>query len=400
MTIGIVTTWFERGAAYVSRQYMELLEQEHRVLIYARGGESYSKNDANWNLPNVTWGRKAICQINNTPTSRSDLLKWVRSNDIDIVIFNEQHWWPPVIWLKELGVVVGTYVDYYTEETVPLFGVFDFLLCNTKRHLSAFDWHPCAHYLPWGTNVDLFVPGEKEARDLEKVVFFNSSGYSPGRKGVDVLLRAFLRLDAPEAKLLLHTQIDLLKHYADLKNEMRQLQEEGRLEIVRETITAPGIYFRADVYCYLSRLDGIGLTLPEAISCGLQVITPDQPPMNEFVEDGQNGRLIRVEKEYCRNDGYYWPQCQVSEDDLVQKMRNFVDQRTQLPEMKRRARQYALDHLDWATRQGELSRIMTEARAGGVAPGMKKKIKDFELSKSTFKMLVRVPYRMMKNILR
>ena len=39
MNIGIVTTWFERGGAYVSRQYRDLLKNDFNVFIYARGGE-------------------------------------------------------------------------------------------------------------------------------------------------------------------------------------------------------------------------------------------------------------------------------------------------------------------------------------------------------------------------
>lgn len=41
MNVGIVTTWFERGAAYVSRQYLEALRSDsnNSVYIYARGGD-------------------------------------------------------------------------------------------------------------------------------------------------------------------------------------------------------------------------------------------------------------------------------------------------------------------------------------------------------------------------
>ena len=34
MKIGIVTTWFERGAAYVSRQYRDVLAQKVPVVLY------------------------------------------------------------------------------------------------------------------------------------------------------------------------------------------------------------------------------------------------------------------------------------------------------------------------------------------------------------------------------
>lgn len=60
MNIGIVTTWFERGAAYVSRQFEQVLEKDgHNVFILARGGEKYAKGDPKWDLDNVHWGKNA-----------------------------------------------------------------------------------------------------------------------------------------------------------------------------------------------------------------------------------------------------------------------------------------------------------------------------------------------------
>ncbi len=34
MNIGIVTTWFERGAAYVSRQYLEAFRSDSNNSVY------------------------------------------------------------------------------------------------------------------------------------------------------------------------------------------------------------------------------------------------------------------------------------------------------------------------------------------------------------------------------
>jgi 1,2-diacylglycerol 3-alpha-glucosyltransferase len=55
VNIGIVTTWFERGAAYVSRQYAKSFLSKHDVLIYARGGDQKWDND--FNCTNVTWAK-------------------------------------------------------------------------------------------------------------------------------------------------------------------------------------------------------------------------------------------------------------------------------------------------------------------------------------------------------
>jgi hypothetical protein len=182
MNIGIVTTWFERGAAYVSKQYMQLLEKENNVFIYARGGEEYAKGDLKWDTKNVSWGKKDYTRFVPMHIHKKDFKRWIDNNKIDVILFNEQHWWEPMIWCKEWGIKTGAYIDYYTEETIPFFEVYDFLICNTQRHYSAFNWHKQCSLVPWGTDIKLFKPNQKRGIDREKVVFFNSSGMNPDRK--------------------------------------------------------------------------------------------------------------------------------------------------------------------------------------------------------------------------
>ena len=207
--IGIVTTWFERGAAYVSRQYRDLLKDDYNVFIYARGGEEYATGNPNWDDESVTWGKKAILPIP-VAIEKKDFEKWIKKNNIEIILFNEQQWWMPIIWAKESGVICGSYIDYYTEETIPLFQVFDFLICNTKRHLEAFSWHSAVYYIPWGTDVDLFSPNSDEVVCKDGVVFFHSAGMSPERKGTDQLINAFASLKGKK-KLIIHSQVELSK---------------------------------------------------------------------------------------------------------------------------------------------------------------------------------------------
>ena len=153
MRIGIVTTWFERGAAYVSRQYRDLLRKNgDDVLIYARGGERYAQNDPSWNTPDVTWGKKCAVQ-RITGIDRKDFVSWIRRNNLELIIFNEQWWFPPVYWAMECGCRTVAYIDYYTEATVDSFSIYDGLICNTQRHYSVFKKHPYCQYIPWGTDL-------------------------------------------------------------------------------------------------------------------------------------------------------------------------------------------------------------------------------------------------------
>lgn len=399
MKIGIVTTWFERGAAYVSKQYEQLLEKENDVFIYARGGEKYAKGNDIWDRKNVTWGAKAIFQINGTPINKKDFKQWINTNKIEILLFNEQQWWPPVVWAKEWGIKVGSYIDYYTEETVPLFEIYDFLICNTMRHYSAFSWHNNCHYLPWGTDINLFTPQEKK-KDIGKLVFFNSAGHNPDRKGVGPLLLAFNKVSSNKnVKLVIHTQVNLKNYYPHLSDIIDKLLQHNKLEVITQTVSAPGLYYLADVYCYISKLDGIGLTVPEALSCGLPVITPNNAPMNEFIQDNVNGKLVDVQKLFCRKDAYYWPQLEVNDESLVNCLQYYIDNIKKIDMYKKDARKYAVDNLNWFQREDELANIFYNSIKNNIGKDIIKKIKFYEIKEYLSK-LYTLPIRIYKNISR
>jgi len=150
---------------------------------------------------------------------------------------------------------------------------------------------------------------------------------------------------------------------------MSRLVKEKRLRVITETVPAPGLYHLGDVYVYPSRLDGIGLTVPEALACGLPVITCDQPPMNEFV-NSSNGRLVPVQRLYPRRDGYYWVQCEIDEGMLCREMQYFVDDPTRVLDLKRSARVYAEEKLDWKRNSAGLPEIfgLAEKRACQPSP--------------------------------
>lgn len=176
-----------------------------------------------------------------------------------------------------------------------------------------------------------------------KVTFFNSAGMNPLRKGTDSFIRALTMCeDRRNIKALIHTQVNLREFFPQLASSIDGLINEGVLELVEKTIPAPGLYYKADVYVYPSILDGIGLTVPEAISSGLACIASNNPPMNEFVNDDL-GALIPINRLYARNDGYYWPQCRCDVNALREIICKFASAPLDVVKMKKRARLYALD---------------------------------------------------------
>jgi len=349
--IGIVTTWFERGAAYVSRQYRAALEDRHELRIYARGGEKSGRGDPRWDDPAVTWGR-SVPTHGNTAFHLGHFRSWLLREQPELVLFNEQHWWPPVLLCRDLGIRTAAYVDYYTEQTVPLFANYDLLLCHTRRHHSVFDWHPGAVYLPWGTEIELFVPSAETPVQPGVVTFFHSAGHNPHRKGTDFVLEAFGRMER-KARLVIHAQRPLSEPL------MRQVAEQS-VELRTGDVAAPGLYHLGDVYVYPTRLEGLGLTVPEALACGLPAIVPDCPPMSEHVPDSAGCR-VRIERYQPRGDGYYWPQCLVDVDALRAAMERYAERPAELEPLRRAARDHAERRLDWKLHARELPAILEAA---------------------------------------
>ncbi|MEA5583322.1 glycosyltransferase [Nodularia harveyana UHCC-0300] len=358
MNIGIVTMWFERGAGYVSRQYRQIFSLNHNVFIYARAGE-YPKGDPIWDDASVTWGKISNLPVP-TAIDQKDFETWIKHKNIDVVFFNEQQWWEPLSWCLNLGLKTGAYVDYYTEETIPFFTAYDFLICNTKRHYAAFSWHPQAFYVPWGTNTSIFKPQNFEPSNADKITFFHSCGYSPKRKGTDFVIGAFKNTTKP-AKLIIHSQVDLIKALPEQSQVIQELKDQGSLECIEKTVTAPGLYHLGDVYVGPSRLEGLGLPMIEAQACGLPLVTCDNPPMNEFVIQGVS-YAAKIDRLWSRNDGYYWPQCSPNIQNLTEILDFYAGEFSNIHKWKRDARRYAEDNFNWMDRAAQIDFILNETK--------------------------------------
>ncbi len=98
-----------------------------------------------------------------------------------------------------------------------------------------------------------------------------------------MLIQSFSLIKDKNIKLIIHTQIPLCGEID--RNIISILKEEKRIEVIERSVSAPGLYHLGDVYVYPTYLEGIGLTIAEAISSGLPVIVPDAAPMNEFVNE-------------------------------------------------------------------------------------------------------------------
>ncbi|HVZ48061.1 MAG TPA: glycosyltransferase family 4 protein [Gemmatimonadaceae bacterium] len=109
-------------------------------------------------------------------------------------------------------------------------------------------------------------------------------------KGVDLLIRAFARVAAPEAVLEIagagdfRSALEALARSLDLGDRVRFLgfvSEAEKLALLR----------RAWAVVLASPKEGWGLTNVEAAACGTPVVASDSPGIRESVRDGETGFL-------------------------------------------------------------------------------------------------------------
>lgn len=356
MRVGIVTTWADCGAGQVSLAYaQELTALGCEVAIYSRG--QYLR-DQRWCVSDQRpWSLELdSCLQGLTRVQPGQFARWLRRFRPDWLIFNEQRSWQPVIQARELGVRCAAYIDYYRADTVELFQLYDLLLCHTRRHYDAFWMDTRARYIPWGVDLKRFCPGKRQINSRHAsaplvVVHSAGMGGPSDRKGTDLALQAF-HATTGQAQFLLHTQLPR-SQWPNVWG--RVIDADRRIKVLEGSIDPVHLYQAGDLYLYPSRLEGIGLTLPEALACGLAAITTDVQPMSEFVVHGITGSLVPVHQFRGRCDGYYWPEAWIDSQSLTAALQHYVDNPQLARSQGEQARAYMCRERNWSVRAREIA---------------------------------------------
>lgn len=352
LNIGFVSIWFERGQAYVTKLIRDALAENHNTFVFARTGGVYGKQmletGGQWNVPNLTTYPDYHIRPEN-------LVKWIKKNSLDIVIFNEEYDWDLVRAAKSTDAGVITYLDYYKEEWRPFMPLYDGILCSTFRSFDLVRSIGNAYYMGWAVDTSIFKP----QRDKATHTFYHNAGWLGinYRKMTPAAILAFDALSRvlDDVSLFVHSQVGLEK----LPQEVRQiLFNNKRITYHVATVPAPGLYHRGTVHIFPSKLEGLGLPLMEGLACGLPAIVADAPPMNEFVRDGYNGLLARVGKTVTRRDNIAFPECIIDMNDLVDKMYYLATRPSLVDEMSRNALSFVEENLSLEKMRVRLQEIV------------------------------------------
>lgn len=353
LRIGFISAWFERGQAYVTKTIRDALHRRHETHVLARTGRVYGvpmlESKGFWDVPNLT----------THPDQKLPLRvveEWIRDRRLDMVIFNEEYDWDLVQCCKRQGVRVLTYLDYYQYGWRDLMAVYDAVLCSTRRTFELVKGFCNAHYIGWAVDSELFRPQENGER---KHTFFHNAGWLGVnyRKMTPVTVVAFEAVSRhmPDVSLLVHAQAEMER----LPHEVVQIvRRNPKITYHVATLPAPGLYHKAAILVFPSKLEGLGLPLLEGMACGLPAIATDAPPMNEFVRDHENGLLVPVSVAVPRDDAIAFPEALVSVNDLAVKMAQLAQDPSLVRRMGKQAREFIVGEMDMDRFAGRLSDVI------------------------------------------
>jgi len=138
--------------------------------------------------------------------------------------------------------------------------------------------------IEYGAPTNLFNPGKK-SDDIFRVLFVGRVG---PRKGIHYLINAWISLKLPNAELLLvginEFPRDWLERY---RGSVRYISSVPYQQLNK-------YYNDANVFVLPSLVDGFGLVLLEAMSCGIPVITTTNTAGPDIITDGVEGFIVSI----------------------------------------------------------------------------------------------------------
>ena len=320
--IGFVTTAFARGIPYVTQTLRRaIIDLGHTAYMFVRAGmiygQSMRESAGEWDWPNRTdYPDHAIPPL--------ALVQWASFHRLDGVVFVEEPQAELPMTLQKAGIKTMQQIDNYLSlQQRPYLRFNDLLLCVTHRAhaiLQEWDKGEQTQYIGWGVPDDHFVEASTltEARRFD---FVSSQGWIgiDARKGLDTLLAALAcqPVDGNPPEVLIHCQLpqEQALHVIGWDRPLppHVIWESGDYPPPR------GVYGLGRVVVQPSKMEGLGLSLIEALTNGRPVITINAAPMHEWV-DANSGWLIEPDGWRPHPDGSCYQQAVIRPETLWKTM--------------------------------------------------------------------------------
>ena len=292
MKVGVSSYWFNRGQGVVGRQLRSALESlGHETFVLARPTRETNIKPSFVDSDGV-WDQQGVTVASDYRIPREEMLAWGRDNSLDVALFDQNYQFDEIRALRESGIrTYGRFVwEHFSAEHVePATGaftsVYSVTACEERRYRDLGLETP---RVPWGIHPELIR--EPVETDSGVVRLFFPGGFMSKRKPLEPTLKAFRKAKGSELRLVVKAQVE---RGVDAVRDAARKDE--RIEVIAEDLPTDEhlrLFASADACLAPSRWEGLGLHLFEATALGLPIVTNDNPPMNEVVEDGRNGLLV------------------------------------------------------------------------------------------------------------
>lgn len=304
MKVGVSSYWFNRGQGVVGRQLRSALETlGHETFVLARPTRETNIKPSFVDDAGV-WDQEGVTVASSYQIPGEEMLAWAQENSLDAALFDQNYQFEEIGALRDAGVrTFGRFVwEHFGAEHVEparraLTSVYSVTACEEERYRQLGLDTP---RVPWGIHPELIrdpTPNENGT-----VRLFFPGGFMSKRKPLEATLKAFRKAKGDDLRLVVKAQVE--RGVDGVRNAARK---DERIEVIAEDLPTDEhlrLFASADACLAPSRWEGLGLHLFEATALGLPIVTNDNPPMNEVVQGGRNGLLVRGKpsKERPRSD--------------------------------------------------------------------------------------------------
>jgi glycosyltransferase involved in cell wall biosynthesis len=375
--VGIVTKWFNRGQAFVSRYVRDALDERgHETFILARPTKDKGPMAAHVDRTGV-WDQPGVTEAEDWEVTYEEYVRWIETNSIDVVHWDNCYQHDEIRRLRESGVkTIGRFVweMFSPEDAGPAKAAYDVLYSMTRCEQARYaELGIDSPYVQWGIHPELleYAPDldagaalsgrpEREAEGAtgdDLVRFYFPGALLGPRKPHKEVVEAFRNARGDNLRLIFKAQLERRMNYLT-----KAVEADPRIELVVDDMPTPEhlrLFASCDVCLGPSRWEGLGLFLYEAAAFGMPQISNDSPPMNEVVRDGVNGLLVGDRRDGSADSGI--PSMTPDVAELTAAIERLADpaERSRLAEGARATR----EHLSWDRTVAEYGKLI-ELAAG------------------------------------
>ena len=331
MRTGFISQAAICGHTYVNKLFARAVDEPY---ILCTQGVKHQDTSEWENFDNVDFIQESLFEL-----PHDVVLNWVKENKLDAVFFNEIEDWELVKKVREECKTIGYFVsDRVPERTENRYiENFDAILFCNEGAYESFAAFKNTHFLNWGVEPELFVKRDPQ------YFFTHSAGWGgvADRKCTPEVVRALSKV---KEGAILYTQKCV--YDGETTKRIRKMRTEGRLKVVYGNCERGDVNLFGEVYLGISRHEGLGLYLPEALAAGLPIITTDAPPMNQFVKHGETGLLVKVKESYYR-EGFSFPAYEPDFKDFLKQVKYAINNKEEMKKMGKNAYKFAKENYSY-----------------------------------------------------